>query len=179
MRGNRSRSSRLPSRLVLRAPTGRRPAHGTTEEGSVFQTALFAGAASRSRGAVRPSFANFPYPPITRGAGKAGRRLHPWVPCKKARGRTQVQPDQPPSCAMVYGLLRDLPGDRLSCHRHLADTSAKLSASVGAPGPHDFAVRKTPLVRAKNCAVVLRPSHPAPRRDDRDTPLLVARDAEL
>jgi hypothetical protein len=29
----------------------------------------------------------------------------------------------------------------LSCHRRLADTSAKLDASVGASGPHDFAVR--------------------------------------
>ncbi len=29
----------------------------------------------------------------------------------------------------------------LSCHRRLADTSAKLDASVEASGPHDFAVR--------------------------------------
>ena len=29
----------------------------------------------------------------------------------------------------------------LSCHRHLADTSAKLDTSVGVSGPHDFAVR--------------------------------------
>jgi hypothetical protein len=29
----------------------------------------------------------------------------------------------------------------LFCHCHLADTSAKLDASVGASGPHDFAVR--------------------------------------
>jgi hypothetical protein len=29
----------------------------------------------------------------------------------------------------------------LFCHRRLADSSAKLDASVGAPGPHDFAVR--------------------------------------
>ena len=30
----------------------------------------------------------------------------------------------------------------LCCHRRLAETSAKLDASVGASGPHDFAVRK-------------------------------------
>ena len=30
----------------------------------------------------------------------------------------------------------------LCCHRRLADTSAKLDASVEASGPHDFAVRK-------------------------------------
>jgi hypothetical protein len=29
----------------------------------------------------------------------------------------------------------------LCCHRRLADTSAKLDTSVGASGPHDFAVR--------------------------------------
>jgi hypothetical protein len=30
----------------------------------------------------------------------------------------------------------------LSCHRRLADNSAKLDTSVGVSGPHDFAVRK-------------------------------------
>jgi hypothetical protein len=29
----------------------------------------------------------------------------------------------------------------LSCHRRIADISAKLDASFGASGPHDFAVR--------------------------------------
>jgi len=29
----------------------------------------------------------------------------------------------------------------LSCHRHLADTSAKLDAGVEASGPYDFTVR--------------------------------------
>src|SRR5207249_12217027 len=37
----------------------------------------------------------------------------------------------------LYGLYRALPGDRLSCHRRRADTSARLDASIGAPGPHD------------------------------------------
>ena len=37
----------------------------------------------------------------------------------------------------------------LFCHHHLADTSAKLDASVGASGPHDFAVR---LKRRPSCA---------------------------
>jgi len=30
----------------------------------------------------------------------------------------------------------------LVCHHRIADTSARLDASVGASGPHDFAVRK-------------------------------------
>jgi hypothetical protein len=33
----------------------------------------------------------------------------------------------------------------LSCHHRLADHPAKLDASVGASGPHDFAVRFTRL----------------------------------
>ena len=61
----------------------------------------------------------------------------------------------------------------LSCHCHLAETSAKLDASVEASGPHDFAVRDCTVRRSRNP----RPSHPAPNvRDDRDTPLLWARD---
>jgi hypothetical protein len=48
------------------------------------------------------------------GAGKAGCRSHPWVPCKKStEAGPQVQPDQSGfPCAVVYGLLRALPGDR-------------------------------------------------------------------
>jgi len=51
---------------------------------------------------------------------------------------------------MVYGLLRALPGDRLVATvipEKLA--SHKLSASTGAPGPHDFAVRELPCVRLR------------------------------
>jgi hypothetical protein len=33
----------------------------------------------------------------------------------------------------------------LSCHRRLADTSARLDAGVEASGPHDFAVRFAPF----------------------------------
>jgi hypothetical protein len=46
----------------------------------------------------------------------------------------------------------------LVCHPRLADTSAKLDASVGASGPHDFAVRR-PRFRQRRR---LRPSHPVP-----------------
>ena len=60
------------------------------------------------------------------------------------------------------------PVTELDCHRHLADISAKLSASVGAPEPHDFAVRLGGARLRRNP----RPLHPAPNvRDDRDTPL--------
>src|SRR5580692_1477922 len=51
--------------------------------------------------------------------------------------------------------------------------SAKLSASIGAPGPHDFTVRFS----IARLATPLRPPHPAPNvRDDREPPLLRVRD---
>jgi hypothetical protein len=49
----------------------------------------------------------------------------------------------------------------------------KLSASVGAPGPHAFAVR----VSIARLATLPRPPHPAPNvRDDREAPLLWEQD---
>jgi hypothetical protein len=42
-----------------------------------------------------------------------------------------------------YGLYVISPVTGLSCHRRFAIIVAKLSASVGAPGPHDFTVRDT------------------------------------
>ena len=72
-------------------------------------------------------------------------------------------------CAMVltaYFVLSLV--SRACCHHRFADRSAKLDASVGASGPHDFAVR---LMRHSSKAPK-RPSHPAANvRDDRDTPL--------
>jgi hypothetical protein len=88
----------------------------------------------------------------------------------------------------------------LFCHRRLADfwcistrlggcISAKLDASVGASGPHDFAVREKRLSSARRltahktilmdspCSHLTRPTpprppHPVPYvRDDRETPL--------
>jgi len=59
----------------------------------------------------------------------------------------------------------------LSCHRRLADTSAKLDASVGAPGPHDFAVR------AGAARLATPPASIASRtnvRDDAYAPLIEA-----
>src|SRR5882757_9596621 len=60
----------------------------------------------------------------------------------------------------------------LFCHRHPADSSARLDASVGASGPHDFAVRISILRPALACLTLPRPPHPAPNvRDDREAPL--------
>src|SRR5258708_14270641 len=51
------------------------------------------------------------------------------------------------------------PVNGLSCHRHFANTFAKLDASIGASEPHDFAVRITPARRSQPP----RPPHPTAR----------------
>ena len=56
------------------------------------------------------------------------------------------------------GLFRALPGDRALLPPSPADIR-KLDASVGASGPHDFAVRS----RRRSSAALPRPPHPAPR----------------
>jgi hypothetical protein len=76
------------------------------------------------------------------------------------------------------GLLRALPGDRAllppSPARRvsllgLTSPFRKLDASVGASGPHGFAVRG----RVIRLVTPPRPPHPAPNvRDDREAPLL-------
>ena len=60
---------------------------------------------------------------------------------------------------MVYGLYVLSPVTGLFCHRRLQVISRKLDTSVGASGPHDFAVRLSRLRRQRH----QRPPHPAPR----------------
>jgi hypothetical protein len=70
-----------------------------------------------------------------------------------------------------YGLFRALPGDRALLSPSLRGVaSAKLDASVGASGPHDFAVRKPALSSAAPPASIASPPYV---RDDRETPLCV------
>src|SRR5258708_14967277 len=94
---------------------------------------------------------------MTEGAGKAGCPPHPWSACrKKARGRTTgTGGSSGLPCAMALRLIRDLPGDHawlppspVRRETHLHD----LGACIGAPEPHDFAVRCS-IIRPRNdCA---------------------------
>jgi hypothetical protein len=65
----------------------------------------------------------------------------------------------------------------LFCHRRQRDAKhhRQLDASVGASGPHDFAVRKSAPSSAAPLASIASRSNV---RDDRDTPLCVGRDGE-
>ena len=85
----------------------------------------------------------------------AGRRKHPAFP---ARMVLTV------SSALSLVNRAFLPPSPARC----VSIVANLDASVGASGPHGFAVRKPKRPRQKRR---LRPSHPARVRDDRETPL--------
>jgi hypothetical protein len=75
-------------------------------------------------------------------------------------------------CAIGFnGLLRALPGEPgfLATVTPEKLASHELGASVGAPEPHDFAVRRNVI----RLVTLQRPSHPASYvRDDREAPLL-------
>jgi hypothetical protein len=121
----------------------------------------------RSRDAARVrDFASALAPSRKEGAGKAGCALHPRsrATCTKKRARAYRFSGGTPAfpARWFYGFLRALLGDRAflspSPARSLA--SHELDASVGASGPHDFAVR------ARLCssfASHARPPHPTAR----------------
>jgi hypothetical protein len=113
-------------------------------------------------------------PPVRKRAqGRPGARCTRGLVRRrvKRKAHTSIQVQRKHSglpCAVVYGLLRALPGDRLSCHRRRRDTSRPLDASTGASGPHDFAVR----VSRRSSFAAIRVHRIPPRvRDDREPPL--------
>ena len=128
-----------------------------------------------SRGTMRPSCCRHLVPRKWRGAGKAGYTLYPrscvHVAKTKAHASIQVQrrySDFP--CSMALRLIRDRPGDRLSCHHRPLEAlaSSELDASTGASDPNDFTVRNG-CARLSHHRV-----HRIPPRvsDDPDTPLV-------
>src|ERR1700732_2495188 len=133
-----------------------------------------------SRDANAPGLCMNLSPRKTEGAGKAGCPPHPQPRVQNKTKHTSVVTTGSPvspglPCAMVLTASFELsPVTGLSCHRRLRGLPPhELDASVGASGPHDFAVR----ISAARLASLPRPSHPAPNvRDDRETPLCVGRD---
>src|SRR5437870_6313351 len=109
-----------------------------------------------------------------RERGKPGADRTRGLVCKGRKhtsSKPQVQPDQSGfPRAMVLTVSSALsPVTGLFCHRRLRIIIRRLDASVGASGPHGFAVR----ISTVRLAALTRPSHPALNvRDDRDTPLL-------
>jgi hypothetical protein len=124
-----------------------------------FQTAkTISDMPSRPRGAMRPSCAFISRP--MEGVGNAGRPLHPrprvhfvLVESTRVTTSTPASPGIPARNGFTaYVALSPVTG--LFCHRRqrISDLSApgwadlpsrELDASVGASGPHDFAVRES------------------------------------
>jgi hypothetical protein len=135
----------------------------------------------RSRGTKCPSCWKQPPSKEQRAQGRPGaRRTHGPRATKSTRQNHRYEPDQPAFPAQwFYGLyvlssvtIAWLPPSVVG----LIETS-DLSACVGAPGPHDFAVRTTAARRAITALGDVRPSHPIPNvRDDREPPLYGERD---
>ena len=99
---------------------------------------------------------------------------------KKAQASaTKGTPQQPAFPAQwCYGLYVISPVTSLVA-TVISGSYRRLSACIGAPGPHDFAVRTTAARRANIAPGAVRPSHPKPHvRDDRETPLWWAGTAE-
>jgi hypothetical protein len=93
----------------------------------------------------RASFTRNVRPQKSEGAGNTGRSMRPQprVQNKKAHEHSHHGHTGSPGIprAMVYGLFRALPGDRAFLPPSPAGKSRRLDASVGASGPHGFAVR--------------------------------------
>ena len=116
----------------------------------------------------------------TEGAGNAGCTLHPRSRVQKMHkeAHTSIQVQRRQSdipCAMVLTVSFVLsPATGLSCHRRSREAlaSQELDASVGASGPHDFAVRIGTLVSRTAASTA---SHPNVR-DDGQRPSSSGRD---
>ena len=114
-----------------------------------FQSTVLANTASRSRRLFRASFAWKALTPQSEGAGNAGRSIRPQPRVQNKNKHTSVvttvTPETPgiPRAMVLTVSFVLFPGTGLSCPRRQrgAKHHRQLSASVGAPEPHDFTVR--------------------------------------
>jgi len=104
-------------------------------------------------------------PSQSEGAGNAERPMRPQAACAVVvveRTRvSQVAPESPGiPRAMVYGLFRALPGDRLSCHRR--PRKLPFTNLMPASGHQDHTSSPS-ASHAARLSAHPRPPHPAPR----------------
>src|SRR5216683_5641407 len=155
--------------------TGCPHARGTTAEGDVRLR-------SRGTNASELLEANRPRNQ-KRAQGRPGaHRTHGPRATKSTRQNHRYRRIIRPSLRNGFnGFLRALPGDHClvaTVARETRERLHDLSACVGAPEPHDFAVRCSIIRPRKKLRLTLpRPSHPIPNvRDDREPPLYGERD---
>jgi hypothetical protein len=127
-------------------------------------TGLLSGYAFAFSRRTAPEFCKYIGLKKQEGAGNAGCAVHPQSRVQSSKHTGVVTTGSPGHPAFparwLYGLLRALPGDRLDCHHHRCDAKHhhQLDASIGASGPHDFAVRVS-TVRQRHIGVHRSP-HP-------------------
>ena len=108
---------------------------------------------SRSRGAMRPGFTGILSP--REGVGNAGRRCTRSLACESKQstraivttGPAGITPAFPHATVLTVSFALSPVTGRF-CHRHRPSCLRRLDASVGASGPHDFAVRRPALSSA-------------------------------
>ena len=108
-----------------------------------------------------------------RAQGMPGARCARSLVCEMKKHTsvvTTVTPESPgiPRAMVLTAYSALSPVTGLVCHRRLRKGSRKLDASVGASGPHDFAVR---IRRASSLRTISVHRIPPHVRDDRETPL--------
>jgi hypothetical protein len=125
------------------------------------------------------------HPQIKRGRRECRMRVAPEAACAAKSTRVSNQGYTATAgipCTMVLTVSFVLLGDHClvaTVARKTRERLHDLSACIGAPGPHDFAVRTNAARRAMNALGDVRPSHPLPNvRDDREPPLLWAGTSE-
>jgi hypothetical protein len=133
---------------------------------------------SRSANDAR-GFARKSAPPSSEGARNAGRQRTRSLACKIKSTRVshhRFTGKHRHSLRNGFnGLLRALPGEPglLSPYPAQCKALSRVNASVGASGPHGFAVRQTPRTPCEGISV----HRSLPRgRGDREPPLLVGQD---
>jgi hypothetical protein len=132
--------------------------------------ATTSGTPSRSRRAFSREFCLERLPSSLEGAGNAGRLMRPQPRVQSRKhtsshhGHTGITRHSPRNGFTVSFVLSPVTG--LVCHRRRRSCLHRLDASVGASGPHDFAVRFS-AIRQRRRSVHRIP----PRvRDDRERP---------
>jgi len=127
---------------------------------------------SRRRGAMRPSFASFDTLK-ERGCRESRMRAAPAVSCANshetnAHEHTGQRRQSGFPCAMLYGLYRDLPGDRAFLPPSPARLSASLTPASGCQDHTAFPYATTAFVIRRHCVtashrafvtIAIRPSH--------------------
>ncbi len=184
--GGEPTASAAPTRLKPRTPQTRPPSPSSNAS-TKLDRASTAIHAPRFKPSVIPSFRDLAAPsaramhpshrpPLTEGAGKAGRWPRPWPACRKEcrRQSPQVWPKHP---ALPARWFYDLYAISLGTgclapitRRQLISNAHKLDLSTGRPGPRDFTVRRGSFVgTAKPCCdpTASIASHPDVR-DDRE-----------